>query len=59
LFRNVKNLNKINDREIQLGAVGTGSSWHKRYRESAWIFFGGISYELNEGDLICVFSQYV
>lgn len=55
---NVKNLNKINDREIQLGVVGKSSSWHKQYRHSAWIFFGGVSYELTEGDLLCIFSQY-
>lgn len=28
------------------------------YRDSAWIFIGGLSYDLSEGDIICVFSQY-
>jgi RNA-binding motif protein, X-linked 2 len=28
------------------------------YKHSAWIFIGGLNYELTEGDVICVFSQY-
>ncbi len=26
--------------------------------DSAWIFIGGLPYDLSEGDIICVFSQY-
>uniref|UniRef100_A0A8C3QHX0 RNA binding motif protein X-linked 2 n=1 Tax=Cyanoderma ruficeps TaxID=181631 RepID=A0A8C3QHX0_9PASS len=33
-------------------------SWHAEYKDSAWIFVGGLHYELTEGDVICVFSQY-
>ncbi|XP_031228652.1 RNA-binding motif protein, X-linked 2, partial [Mastomys coucha] len=33
-------------------------SWHSEYKDSAWIFLGGLPYELTEGDIICVFSQY-
>lgn len=28
------------------------------YKNSSWIFFGGVDYDLTEGDLICVFSQW-
>jgi len=34
------------------------TSWHDEYRESAWIFVGGLPYDLSEGDVIAVFSQY-
>jgi hypothetical protein len=27
-------------------------------QDSAWVFIGGLPYELTEGDVICVFSQY-
>jgi RNA-binding motif protein, X-linked 2 len=54
----MKNLNKMNDREIADGRVGTKVSWHNEYRESAWCFYGGMPFELTEGDLICIFSQY-
>ncbi|ESP04842.1 hypothetical protein LOTGIDRAFT_156082 [Lottia gigantea] len=54
---NVKNLNKINQRELELGVIGK-KSWHDEYKDSAWIFIGGLPYDLTEGDVICVFSQY-
>ena len=31
---------------------------HDDFKDSAYIFVGGIPYELTEGDVICVFSQY-
>ncbi|CAG0899503.1 unnamed protein product [Darwinula stevensoni] len=55
---NTKNLQKLNERELQMGLSGTNSSWHSDYKESAWIFIGGLPYDLTEGDIICVFSQY-
>ncbi|CAC5360653.1 RBMX2 [Mytilus coruscus] len=54
---NVKNLQKINEKELELGLVGK-KSWHDKYKDSAWIFVGGLPYDLTEGDVICVFSQY-
>lgn len=34
------------------------ASWHQMYKNSSWIFVGGLDTELTEGDVICVFSQY-
>lgn len=34
------------------------NSWHQMYKNSAWIFVGGLHYDLSEGDVIAVFSQY-
>jgi len=31
---------------------------HDDFKDSAYIFVGGLPYELTEGDVICVFSQY-
>lgn len=53
----VKLINELNEREAQLG-VAEKVSWHSQYKDSAWIFLGGLPYELTEGDIICVFSQY-
>ncbi|XP_005401291.1 PREDICTED: RNA-binding motif protein, X-linked 2 [Chinchilla lanigera] len=53
----VKLINELNEREVQLG-VAEKVSWHTEYKDSAWIFLGGLPYELTEGDIICVFSQY-
>uniref|UniRef100_A0A8C2XNJ2 Uncharacterized protein n=1 Tax=Cyclopterus lumpus TaxID=8103 RepID=A0A8C2XNJ2_CYCLU len=54
----VKLINELNEREAHLG-VKDSVSWHTEYRDSAWVFVGGFPYELSEGDIICVFSQYV
>ena len=56
-FRNVKNIQKLNEIELQQG-VSVKNSWHQQYKDSAWIFIGGLNYELTEGDILCVFSQY-
>ncbi|XP_004379675.3 LOW QUALITY PROTEIN: RNA-binding motif protein, X-linked 2 [Trichechus manatus latirostris] len=53
----VKLINELNEREVQLG-VADKVSWHSEYKDSAWVFLGGLPYELTEGDIICVFSQY-
>ncbi|XP_029434670.1 RNA-binding motif protein, X-linked 2 [Rhinatrema bivittatum] len=53
----VKLINELNKREAELG-IQDKVSWHAEYRDSAWIFLGGLPYELTEGDIICVFSQY-
>ncbi|XP_028564780.2 RNA-binding motif protein, X-linked 2-like [Podarcis muralis] len=53
----VKLINELNEREAQLG-VQDKVSWHAEYSDSAWVFVGGLPYELTEGDIICVFSQY-
>lgn len=52
----MKNVKKLSEQELH---TGFKTSWHDQYRDSAWIFVGGLPYDLTEGDLICVFSQYV
>lgn len=34
------------------------ASWHVDYRDTAFIYFGGLPFELSEGDVITIFSQY-
>ncbi|XP_037678609.1 RNA-binding motif protein, X-linked 2-like [Choloepus didactylus] len=53
----VKLINELNEREVLLG-VADKMSWHAEYKDSAWIFLGGLPCELTEGDIICVLSQY-
>ncbi|KAF8897892.1 hypothetical protein BD779DRAFT_1796454 [Infundibulicybe gibba] len=52
----VKEINKINQLELDLGV--SGASWHDEYKDSAYIFVGGLHFELTEGDVITIFSQY-
>ncbi|KZT05566.1 uncharacterized protein LAESUDRAFT_726842 [Laetiporus sulphureus 93-53] len=51
----VREINKINERELELGATG---SWHDDYKDSAYVFVGGLHPDLTEGDVITIFSQY-
>ncbi|XP_046382680.1 RNA-binding motif protein, X-linked 2-like isoform X2 [Ischnura elegans] len=52
---NVKNIQKLSEQELKRNFK---TSWHDQYKDSAWIFIGGLPYDLTEGDVICVFSQY-
>ncbi|TDL29396.1 hypothetical protein BD410DRAFT_779796 [Rickenella mellea] len=52
----VREINKINERELELGT--SGASWHDEYKDSAYIFIGGLNFDLTEGDVITIFSQY-
>ncbi|KTW27727.1 hypothetical protein T552_02167 [Pneumocystis carinii B80] len=51
----VREIARIN--EAQIGA-SESESWHAQYKDSAYIYIGGLPYELTEGDIICIFSQY-
>lgn len=53
----IRNTQKATQRERDLGFSG-GASWHERFKHSAYIFVGGLDYELTEGDLLAVFAQY-
>lgn len=53
----VAEIQRINERELALG-VGPSGSWHAKYRDSAWVYAGGLPFELSEGDVLCVFSQF-
>ncbi|CAH1117219.1 unnamed protein product [Phaedon cochleariae] len=52
---NMKNVLKLSEQELN---NKNKTSWHDQYKDSAWIFVGGLPYDLSEGDIICVFSQY-
>jgi RNA-binding motif protein, X-linked 2 len=62
----VREIDRINRKQLELNE---NSSWyvsfyhpliyrHDDFKDSAYIYVGGIPYELTEGDIICVFSQY-
>ncbi len=53
----VKEIERINEKEARLG-VSLEGSWHEQYKDSAYVYVGGLDYGLTEGDVIAVFSQY-
>ena len=53
----IKNTQKISKQEILQG-VPESASWHARYKHSAYIYAGGLPFDLTEGDVLTVFAQY-
>ncbi|KHO01358.1 U2 snRNP component IST3 [Metarhizium album ARSEF 1941] len=53
----IRAIQELNKREIENGISPEGS-WHVDYRDTAFIYFGGLPYSLTEGDIITVFSQF-
>ncbi|KAL9713052.1 RNA-binding protein Cwf29 [Leucoagaricus gongylophorus] len=52
----VREIDRINEAELRLGSGA--ASWHEDYKDSAYIFVGGLHFDLTEGDVIAIFSQY-
>ncbi|XP_003563222.1 zinc finger CCCH domain-containing protein 25 [Brachypodium distachyon] len=53
----VKRTQVINQKEAALG-LSEDASWHAKFKDSAYVFVGGVPYDLTEGDLLAVFAQY-
>ncbi|CAM9226661.1 unnamed protein product, partial [Phaeothamnion confervicola] len=53
----VQEIQRINERELEAGLSGD-ASWHAKYKDSAWVFVGGLVTTLTEGDVLCVMSQW-
>ncbi|TMW66662.1 hypothetical protein Poli38472_013974 [Pythium oligandrum] len=53
----IAEIQRINERELELH-VPFEASWHQKYKESAWVYMGGLPFELTEGDVLCVMSQF-
>ncbi|CAG8591287.1 3_t:CDS:2 [Diversispora eburnea] len=52
-----KEIQRINEQELNRNIQLSGS-WHDQYSDSPYIFVGNIPFDLTEGDIISVFSQY-
>jgi RNA-binding motif protein, X-linked 2 len=47
----------LNKRELE-NATPPSASWHADYRDTAYIYIGGLPLDLSEGDVITIFSQF-
>lgn len=47
----------LNKRELE-NATPPSASWHADYRDTAYIYVGGLNPDLTEGDVVTIFSQY-
>ncbi|KAL8824892.1 MAG: hypothetical protein Q9191_004745 [Dirinaria sp. TL-2023a] len=53
----IREIQTLNKRELEQG-VSTEASWHTDYRDTAYVYIGGLPFDLSEGDIITIFSQY-
>ncbi|KAF9701139.1 hypothetical protein EKO04_001003 [Ascochyta lentis] len=56
-MNSVRAIQQLNKRELEAG-INPEGSWHTDYRDTAFIYIGGLAFELSEGDIITIFSQY-
>lgn len=48
----IREIEKINQQELERGIAGTPASWHAQYVRSAWCYVGNLDHELTEGDVL-------
>ncbi len=53
----IREIQSLNKRELE-NNVSIGGSWHRDFDDTAYIYIGGLSFDLSEGDVIAIFSQY-
>ena len=52
----IKNTQKATLREAQAG-ISDDASWHARFKDSAYVYVGGLPFDLTEGDVMAVMAQ--
>jgi RNA-binding motif protein, X-linked 2 len=53
-IRQTQALNKL---ELE-NAIPPSASWHADYRDTAYIYVGGLPFDVSEGDIVTIFSQF-
>ena len=56
-YDKIRKIQKLNEEELKHNIPLSGS-WHSKYKDSAYIYIGNFPYELTEGDLVIICSQY-
>ncbi|EAS31301.3 U2 snRNP component IST3 [Coccidioides immitis RS] len=56
-MNSIRQIQALNKRELET-AVSPEASWHADYRDTAYIYIGGLPYDLSEGDILTIFSQF-
>ncbi|KAI4172336.1 MAG: hypothetical protein LQ343_003594 [Gyalolechia ehrenbergii] len=53
----IREIQRLNQLELDNG-VAPEASWHRDHADSAYIYIGGLPYNLSEGDIVTIFSQF-
>ncbi len=56
-MNSIRQTQALNKRELE-NAVPPSASWHADYRDTAYVYIGGLPFDVSEGDIVTIFSQY-
>ena len=56
-MNSIRAIQSLNKRELE-NNVSTEASWHADYRDTAYIYIGGLPFDFSEGDVLTIFSQF-
>jgi len=56
-MQSIRQIERLNQAELDK-CITPNASWHTDYRDTAYIYIGGLPFELSEGDVLTIFSQY-
>lgn len=56
-MQSVRQIERLNQTELDK-VIPSNASWHTDYRDTAYLYIGGLPFELSEGDILMIFSQY-
>lgn len=51
-------IQKLNEKELELGLAGTSASWHQEHISSPTIYIGGLPPAHDEANILAMFEQY-
>ncbi|KAM3419375.1 hypothetical protein BST61_g5305 [Cercospora zeina] len=56
-MQSIRQIERLNQTELDK-CIPPNASWHTDYRDTAYLYIGGLPFELSEGDILIIFSQY-
>lgn len=56
-MNNINAIAKLNSNELSKD-IKDSASWHDDFKDSAWVYVGGLDFTLTEGDVLTILSQY-
>ncbi|PPJ61300.1 hypothetical protein CBER1_05098 [Cercospora berteroae] len=56
-MQSIRQIERLNQTELDK-CIPPNASWHTDYRDTAYLYIGGLPFELSEGDILTIFSQY-
>ncbi|EME87992.1 uncharacterized protein MYCFIDRAFT_192265 [Pseudocercospora fijiensis CIRAD86] len=56
-MQSIRQIERLNQTELDK-CIPPNASWHTDYRDTAYVYIGGLPFELSEGDILTIFSQY-